>query len=202
MNKSLLKGIGSVVIAAAIFAGGYTAGQRVREDNIISALPRKTLDMTEPPQTLTPSPQPTAGNTETQRHEKNITEKNSKTAVQDGWSEVGKANIKLGENSNAAVKLYTSAQKDENGELMWDDGNMWLLEVEKNGEYYALINKYIQLGKVDFSAGEDENGNVSITAVISTGTGVTVEKYTYNGTVFEGQTVYNSGSLNVTGSTF
>ena len=79
---------------------------------------------------------------------------------------------------------------------------MWLLEVEKNGEYYALINKYIQLGKVDFSAGEDENGNVSITAVISTGTGVTVEKYTYNGTVFEGQTVYNSGSLNVTGSTF
>ena len=70
MNKSLLKGIGAVVIAAAIFAGGYTAGQRVREDNIISALPRKTLDMTEPPQTLTPSPQPTAGNTETQRHEK------------------------------------------------------------------------------------------------------------------------------------
>ena len=195
--KKVWKGIGAAVLAIAIFAGGYTLGQRVRENNIISALPHKTFDK---PQENASSPKPASG--EALKPEKNITEKNSETAVQNGWTEVAHADITLSDGDNAKIKLYTSAHKDENGEFMWDDGNTWLLEAESKGGYYALINKYIQLGKVDFTAGEDENGHASITAVISTGTGIAVEKYTYNGTAFEGQTVYNSGILNVKGSTF
>lgn len=195
--KKVWKGIGAAVLAIAIFAGGYTLGQRVRENNIISALPHKTFDK---PQENASSPKPASG--EALKPEKNITEKNSETAVQNGWTEVAHADITLSDGDNAKIKLYTSAHKDENGEFMWDDGNTWLLEAESKGGYYALINKYIQLGKVDFTAGEDENGHASITAVISTGTGITVEKYTYNGTAFEGQTVYNSGILNVKESTF
>lgn len=201
--KKVWKGIGAAVLAIAIFAGGYTLGQRVRENNIISALPHKTFDKPQETASLEPSdasPKPASG--DVFQPEKNITEKNSETAVQNGWTEVAHADITLSDGDSAKIKLYTSAQKDENGEFMWDDGNTWLLEAESNGGYYALINKYIQLGKVDFTAGEDENGHASITAVISTGTGITVEKYTYNGTAFEGQTVYNSGILNVKGSTF
>ena len=200
--KRVWKGLGAVVCAAVVFTGGYTVGQRVREDNIISALPHKTLDKHVEEPTVPPSIAPYASVQDVPQPEKNITEKNSVTAVQNGWTEVGKANLSLSDGKTAVVKLYTSAQKDENGELMWDDGNTWILEAESNGDYYALINKYIQLGKVDFTAGEDENGNASITAVISTGTGITVEKYTYNGSAFEGQVVYNSGILNIKGSTF
>lgn len=200
--KRLWKGVGAAVIAVIIFAGGYTLGQQVRDNNIISALPHKTFDKTAEEPSAPPSAVPSAGVPEAPRHEKNITEKNSATAVQNGWSETGHASLSLSDGQTASVKLYTSAQKDENGELMWDDGNTWLLEAEINGDYYPLINKYIQLGKVNFTAGEDENGNASITAVISTGTGITVEKYTYNGSAFEGQTVYTSGILNVKGSTF
>lgn len=205
--KKVWKGIGAAVLAVIIFAGGYTLGQRVREDSILSALPHKTLDKAHE----TNIPEPTADNSVTNKPsavgevlqpEKNIIEKNSVTAVQKGWTEVAHAEIALTPSNTAAVKLYTSAQKDENGEFIWDDGNTWLLETESGGGYYALINKYIQLGRVDFTAGEDENGNASITVVTSTGTGVTVDKYTYNGTAFEGQTVYNSGILNVKGSTF
>lgn len=203
--KKVWKGIGAVAVAVIIFAGGYTMGQRVRVDSILSALPHKTLDDKVPEVSL---PTPTADNFATDKPadvfqpEKNIIEKNTATAVQNGWTEVAHAEVALSSNDTATVKLYTSAQKDENGEFVWDDGNSWLLETESNGGYYALINKYIQLGRVDFTAGEDENGNASITAVISTGTGITVDKYTYNGTAFEGQTVYNSGILNVKGSTF
>ena len=101
------------------------------------------------------------------------------------------------------VTLSTSAEKDTDGEFLWDDGNQWVLEVnDGKGNYYTLLNKYVQLGKVDVMAGADENGECVITAVISTGSGLVVEKYTYNGSAFEGQTVYNSGVLNVMGSTF
>lgn len=200
--KRVWKGAGAAVIAVIIFAGGYTLGQQVRDNNIISALPHKTFDKTVEEPSAPPSAVPFVSVPEAPRPEKNITEKNSATAVQNGWSETGNASLSLSDGQTASVKLYTSAQKDENGELMWDDGNTWLLEAEINGDYYPLINKYIQLGKVNFTAGEDENGNASITAVISTGTGVTVEKYTYNGSAFEGQTVYTSGILNVKGSTF
>ena len=99
--------------------------------------------------------------------------------------------------------MYTSADKDANGEFVWDDGNQWVLEVMTDKDsYYTLLNKYVQLGKVDIIVGADENGECVITAVISTGSGIVVEKYTYNGTAFEGQTVYNSGVLNVWGTTF
>ncbi|MBQ8300464.1 MAG: hypothetical protein IJX57_00630, partial [Clostridia bacterium] len=85
---------------------------------------------------------------------------------------------------------------------IWDDRNQWVLEVGMSGGYYTLVNKYVQLGKVDVTVATDEKGECIIMAVTSTGTGLVVEKYTYNGTAFEGQTVYNSGVLNVWGSTF
>lgn len=202
--KRVWKSVGAAALAVVIFAGGYIVGQRVNESNIISALPHKTHEVNIQEPTATPSGEgiTPAATSDVRQPEKNIIEKNSSTAVQNGWTEVAHADIALTPDDKATIKLYTSAQKDENGEFMWDDGNTWLLEAESNGGYYALINKYIQLGRVNFTAGEDENGNGSITAVISTGTGITVEKYTYNGTAFEGQTVYNSGILNVKGSTF
>lgn len=198
--KKFWKTIGVIAVAIVIFAGGYTLGQRVKDNNIISAIPHKTLQMNSPAPTETPAPTMAAAIPEQGQPEKNIIEKNSATAVQDGWTLVNKAPITL--NGNAAtLVLYTSAAKDSDGTYIFDDSNNWVLEVQTDGEYYTLLNKRVQFGSINFVAGDNENGDGVITAVTNTNTGITVDKYTYNGTAFEGQTVYNSGVLNITGST-
>ena len=210
--KKVLKAAGVIVLAAVMAVGGYFVGQKAQISSISSALPRNTL--TRPEETATAAPQINSAAEETApaptaaqppkdaiQTERNIIEKNSQTASAATPTVVTSADIMLG-GEKTEVKLYTSADKDTDGSFIWDDGNQWVLEVKKDGGYYTLINKYVQLGKISLMAGEDENGEGVITAVVSTGTGLSVEKYTYNGTAFEGQTVYNSGVLNVKGSTF
>ncbi len=208
--KKVLTIFAYAVLAFVLAAGGYFAGQRSRMSSISSALPRNTLER--PADESSVSPPPSRSNEaapaeepmppmETARTERNIIEKNSQTAVAPNHTEVSGAPITI-DGSQAEVKLYTSAEKDENGEFLWDDGNQWVLEVQKDGEYYTLINKYVQLGKVSVMTAADDSGEGVITAVVSTGSGISVEKYTYNGTSFEGETVYNSGVLNVINSTF
>ena len=205
--KNVLKIVGALVLAAAIAAGGYVAGQRAQISSISSALPKSILDRPEEsaPVTennvLTESTAPHEPPKDAVQIERNIIEKNSQTAAADATTVVSNANIKISGES-ADVKLYTSADKNADGSFVWNDGNQWVLEVEKNGEYYTLMNKYVQLGKVSLMVADDENGEGVITAVVSTSSGLSVEKYTYNGTAFEGQTVYNSGVLNVRTSTF
>lgn len=216
--KKFLKLIGAVVLACALAAGGYMAGQRVQMNSITSALPRETIEKhdesiepepktdsaAEPEASMTAGEEPPPVKApESAQTEKNIIEKNSATAIQEGWTEVETVTAVFSDNIKGDVKLYTSAEKDVNGEFVWDDGNQWVLEVTTDKDsYYTLLNKYVQLGEVNIMVGADENNECVITAVISTGNGLVVEKYTYNGAAFEGQTVYNSGAVNVWGSTF
>lgn len=48
------------------------------------------------------------------------------------------------------ISMYTSAEKAENGEIMWDDGQRWLFVVQGNDEDYVLFDDYVQLGTIDF----------------------------------------------------
>ncbi len=205
--KKILAVIGSAALALALASGGYIAGQRNQLSSITSALPRETIENTVKTENSTmpfkEEMPPPVNAAEVMQPERNIIEKNSSTAIQDGWTEVKSFNPVMLGDVKAQVRLCTSAEKDSDGEFLWDDGNQWVLEVMiDNNSFYTLLNKYVQLGKVDVMVGTDENGEYVITAVISTGSGLVAEKYTYNGTAFEGQTVYNSGVLNVWGSTF
>lgn len=200
--KKLLKAVGVLVLACALVTGGYLAGQKVQVSSITSALPRETINKGEKSGMPEKTEAPPEKAPENIQAEKNIIEKNSATAIQSGWTEVKKVMAVLSDDVKAEVNLYTSAGKDANGEFAWDDGNQWVLEVKTKDGYYTLLNKYVQLGKVNIMVGADEKNECVITAVVSTGTGIVAEKYTYNGTAFEGQTVYNSGVLNVWGSTF
>lgn len=203
--KKVLKVIGVLALSCVMAAGGYIAGQKNQLSSITSALPRETVENTERPEKNEERKEetPPVKAPEAVQTEKNIIEKNSSTAIQSSWTEVKKVMAVFPDNVKADVNLYTSADKDANGEFVWDDGNQWVLEVMTDKDsYYTLLNKYVQLGKVDIIVGADENGECVITAVISTGSGIVVEKYTYNGTAFEGQTVYNSGVLNVWGTSF
>ena len=200
--KKVLKIFGAIIIASALTVAGYMAGTHNGMVSISSALPHVNITHSEPdapPQSSQaaeseekPIEPPTSA-------EKTIIEKNSQTSAEDGWTQVENSPVTLGENTYT-LTLYTSAQKDGD-EFLWDDGNKWVLEIEKDGEYYTLLNKYVQHGEVNYVTGENENGECVITAVTDTNTGLVVEKFTYNGTAFEGQTVYNTGTLNVKGST-
>lgn len=196
MMKKFLKATGAVILAVVLVAGGYISGQKNQLSSITSALPREAIEATE-----MPTEPPAVKAPETVHTEKNIIEKTSETSIQPSWAEVENVTVSQADGSNAEVKLYTSAEFDGE-EFIWDDRNQWVLEVGMNGGYYTLVNKYVQLGKVDVTVGTDERGECVIMAVISTGTGLVVEKYTYNGSAFEGQTVYNSVVLNVWGATF
>ncbi len=203
--KKILAVISSAVLALVLVGGGYIAGQKNQLSSITSALPRETIENTDEKHERPDDKKvlPPVGAPDVVQPERNIIEKNSATAIQEGWTEVKNINPIMPGDEKMEVTLSTSAEKDTDGEFLWDDGNQWVLEVnDGKGNYYTLLNKYVQLGKVDVMAGADENGECVITAVISTGSGLVVEKYTYNGSAFEGQTVYNSGVLNVIGSTF
>lgn len=48
------------------------------------------------------------------------------------------------------VELYVNAEEDEDGNLLFDDGQNWLLVVKDGEETYPLYNDYLQLGEIDF----------------------------------------------------
>lgn len=48
------------------------------------------------------------------------------------------------------ISLYTTAEKDENGEVIWDDGQNWKLLVEGIDKDYILFDDYVQLGSIKF----------------------------------------------------
>ena len=205
--KKVLKIVGVVVLAVVMAVGGYAVGQRTQINSISSALPKNVLEILD-------STAHDGENTDDAAHaqenvppkdavqvERNIIEKNTQTAAGTAPTVVSSTSVTLN-GADAEVKLYTSAEKDTDGDFLWDDGNQWVLEVEKDGGYYTLINKYVQLGKVTTMVADDENGEGVIMAIVSTNSGLTVEKYTYNGTAFEGEVVYSSGMLNVRSTTF
>jgi len=63
------------------------------------------------------------------------------------------AHICLANDNNAKVSLYVNAEKDSNGEFMFDDGQDWLLLVETSfGDYPLFPRKYVQIGAVSYVA--------------------------------------------------
>jgi hypothetical protein len=98
-----------------------------------------------------------------------------------------------------AISLYTAAQRDSRGEIMWDDGQKWLLLVKDENNYYSLFQEYVQLGSVYFTvAGIENRPTPQITMLVSTGSNLSLTNYAYtqaNGG-YEKVTAYNSGSIN------
>lgn len=52
--------------------------------------------------------------------------------------------------TDETISLYTAAEKDSNGEIMWDDGQNWQLLVEGTDTDYVLFDDYVQLGSIKF----------------------------------------------------
>lgn len=48
------------------------------------------------------------------------------------------------------IRMYTEAQKDSSGEILWDDGQNWLFVVQDTEKDYILAQEYVQLGTIEF----------------------------------------------------
>lgn len=55
-----------------------------------------------------------------------------------------------GDKTDEKISMYTAAERNSNGEIMWDDGQEWLLVVQGTDKDYVLFDDYVQLGSINF----------------------------------------------------
>jgi hypothetical protein len=104
------------------------------------------------------------------------------------------------DNTEEKIELYTAAGRDEKEEMLWDDGQKWLLVVLKEGKAYPLLSKYVQLASVYFSVSNNAEGEVSnINIILNTGAGFSIRTYAFNTEKdgFAGGIVYTSKDTNI-----
>ncbi|MDD6485223.1 MAG: hypothetical protein PUF72_11760 [Clostridiales bacterium] len=187
--------IGSLILAAALLAGGYMAGRYTNYESISTAAPKleKPLPTDESAPENSEAPPPQAA-------------ENS-----DGGLFIGKTNassvsseehlyrefdIKLGER-NAKLSLYTSAEYAD-GVFYWDDSQKWTVEVKDEEGFYPLYSQRVSSGRVYVEAAEPSDGGTVVMVYISTSSGTKINKYTFSKSGFLEKTVYDSGPVNTT----
>ncbi len=100
-----------------------------------------------------------------------------------GWEPMGKYECDVLNNSKQqTITLYTSAQRDKKGDMMWDDTQEWLLKVETEDGEYDLYSERIHgsayMGVYDYYGDEDEEK--VITLYIETNSGNRITNYVFN----------------------
>lgn len=95
------------------------------------------------------------------------------------------------------LNLYTAALRDEKGVMMWDDGQVFILELNDGAVSYELFNEYVQIGRVYFAVSDGESAG--ITLIVSTYAGIRLEQFSYNAddAVFENEEIYSTGDMNI-----
>lgn len=97
------------------------------------------------------------------------------------------------------ISMYTSAQRDPDGNIMWDDGQRWLFIAEGRDEDYVLFDDYVQIGTIDFHIyTEDEKFNI-LTSNVGTAN-LTLNNYEYDDEkeIFKKTNFFNtSGNVNM-----
>lgn len=215
--KKFLKAFGIIVLAAVLVAGGYYMGTQAGEHSIVSALPHRTLEQgvasIKPDATGAPEQAESDGPVE-KADEKPKNESDTNTATEpektgrtvvktdesaagETWSNLEEYSCDLfGNDTDAKIVLYTSAQR-EGDEIIWDDGQNWVVEIsDGDGGYYTLLDKYINNGNVYFEVSELENGQKAVNIYLKTGAGFEVKQYTYGENGFVEKTLYNLGTVN------
>ncbi len=98
------------------------------------------------------------------------------------------------------IKLYVNAEKDKSGEIMFDDGQEWVLIVQDGEKYYPVFEKtYVQLGTVDYKAFESYDENTfHILITVDQGAGIKIYDCAYdsNEDIFKRQTVFEASNIN------
>jgi hypothetical protein len=85
-----------------------------------------------------------------------------------------------GDSTAERVELYADVAR-EAGRLQWDDGQRWLLVVRKGEETFTLLDEFVQLGTVGFTAIEHASGDQgAIVVETRAGSGVRVQSFVFD----------------------
>jgi len=98
------------------------------------------------------------------------------------WTKIDEFNVDLdGDSKEDMLGLYTAAERDERGNLMWDDGQNWLLLVQMEDKFIPLLSEYVQLGSVYFTVAKDSQDKITkITIIVPTGANLKLVNYSYD----------------------
>ena len=81
--------------------------------------------------------------------------------------------------TDETISLYTAAEKDSKGEIMWDDGQNWKLLVEGTDKDYVLFDDYVQLGSIKFYVYTSDD-DFYITTIQAGTASLTITEYRFN----------------------
>ena len=82
-----------------------------------------------------------------------------------------------GDGIDDKISLYTSAGKDQEGRIMWDDGQFFLLIFNDGEKDYGLFNERVQIGRVYYSIFDGDDSGLFV--MVATYAGVNFMKFTY-----------------------
>ena len=132
-----------------------------------------------------PTNEPPANVEQTEKNLKKI-EKSDKAISTDGMTVLGEAMINI-DGGIADVYLMTSAQMGDDGYMLWDDSQRWVLAAWDGSSSYTLFDSDIH-GKAYIDVSDSESGTV-ISLIRIQSVGMTVTKYTYKDGVFYAEDV-------------
>lgn len=100
----------------------------------------------------------------------------------------------ISEENEDIITLYTSAQRDMRGDMMWDDTQDWVLQVKTGNEVRELYKQRLH-GSVYFNVSDYYNDGIDekvITLFITTNASNEIREYRYNGENYIETVVYTS----------
>lgn len=204
-SKKGVKVVLCVIAAAVLIAGSYYVGYTNHTSSIISAIPKQSVggrgetppplpDSSGAPVQTPESKQPTEKPEESPEAGKYIG-KSTSSAVEDTWSKIDSYKCDINSNGeDENIALYTSAESD-NGEILWNDSQKWVLEVKSGDSYYILMNQNVSNGRVYFDVDETSDGTYAITVYTVSASGMNIKQYTYSKTGFIEKQIYSAGSV-------
>ena len=112
---------------------------------------------------------------------------NNPPADTEGFTPMGRYEFDVdGDGNQDTVTLYTSAQRDMKGDMMWDDSQTWVLQADcgENSVYDLYNNRIggmVYMNVADYyNSGEEEK---VITLIISSNTFHEIREYRYDDTL-------------------
>lgn len=118
------------------------------------------------------------------------------------YEPMGKYTLDItGDGTEDLVTLYTSAQRDNRGEMMWDDTQEWILSVETENGVYELYKErihgfaYINIADYYKKSGDEK----VISAHIFGNAFNEIREYSYTDNLFAEKIVYSTDKTAVDG---
>ncbi len=109
-----------------------------------------------------------------------------------------------GDGIDENVVLRTSAEYDEDGEFLWNDGQDWALYVDDRDEDYVLLKTFLNAGSPYFEVSDyymEDGAEPRINVITSTGAGFSVKSYLFSQEAegFVEETIYNTQNITAGG---